>query len=779
MHTAASSSTRPAAPSAAPGAGVGAASAVLGPSRAGPWRHVPGVVAPRVPAPSVSSPAPHGAFGMGAAVCRRGCSGTLGAVDAGRGSSTIGLATAPHRQGWGPGGLLMSCSSMGAGSTDSTRCCSLLASGRSRGALCSGPAALVQRRHFSAGGGSGGGSDQGTGGGGGKDSSDRSTAHPAASQLESGAGSSATSSGHGTGSSSAGSSATGGGGGDGSSSGSSRPQHRQHHRQPGEVVGAHVRRQLAPAAALDPVGAQDDEQRCPPHPHGGGHAATAGEALKAVAATAGAGRAGSGAGDEEERVEAAARKEAQAAEAEAVRAGLAPLDALRAAPPSRPAVGGSSSSSSSSSSSTGIAAAVDAAGAAAAAAAAAEVAESYARRFNGGAHKGSAGGPGGAGGDATAATESAAGSRSLDSGATTATDNDGGWDARRLEGLTASHWYGGGPAAAVAAVPCGTVGYGTRAEVVARLPASIMLLRHAECMTLDALQAHERVPNHDIPLSPEGEAQARLLGRRLRPLLAAAGMHLFVYTSPFLRCSETTRLIAEELGPGLLSGCREAVQLREQDWGNFQDPRVQAVCKEERLRYGRFYYRFPAGESVADVYDRLTIFQDHLVRDMCAGRFQENTCVAVVSHGLTLRAFAMRWLHWTVYNIPNAEPVLLHKDVDPAYLAGHNAALPFMPHHTKCLYRLTPRALELLRGAESSMATSSGCWQGAILRPPPPPRLVLLKREGDGGEQQQQQQQQQQGSGITSPEAAAAAEAAAREAERRMWEDVDGMVASE
>lgn len=29
-------------------------------------------------------------------------------------------------------------------------------------------------------------------------------------------------------------------------------------------------------------------------------------------------------------------------------------------------------------------------------------------------------------------------------------------------------------------------------------------------------------------------------------------------------------------------------------------------------------------------------------------RFQENTCVAIVSHGLTLRAFAMRWLHWTV-----------------------------------------------------------------------------------------------------------------------------------
>ncbi|EFJ46586.1 hypothetical protein VOLCADRAFT_118098 [Volvox carteri f. nagariensis] len=258
-------------------------------------------------------------------------------------------------------------------------------------------------------------------------------------------------------------------------------------------------------------------------------------------------------------------------------------------------------------------------------------------------------------------------------------------------GASGPSWVG----QTVWAVPCSTVGYGTRAEVVARLPASIMLLRHAECMTLDELQAHERVPNHDIPLS------------RLCPHPGLGG------------------ILAEELEEeGLVSGVREAVQLREQDWGNFQDPRVQADCKEERLRYGRFYYRFPSGESVADVYDRLTIFQDHLVRDMCAGRFAENTCVAIVSHGLTLRVFAMRWLHWTVrqflqvYNIPNAEPVLLHKDVHPSYLEGDHANLPFMPHHTKCLYRLTPRALELMRGADCSMATSNGCWHTKVLAQP-------------------------------------------------------------
>ncbi len=57
--------------------------------------------------------------------------------------------------------------------------------------------------------------------------------------------------------------------------------------------------------------------------------------------------------------------------------------------------------------------------------------------------------------------------------------------------------------------------------------------------------------------------------------------------------------------------------------------------------------RFPNGESGADVYDRLTIFEDHLTRDMLAGRFCGMSLV-LVTHGLTLRLFLMRWFHWSV-----------------------------------------------------------------------------------------------------------------------------------
>lgn len=66
-------------------------------------------------------------------------------------------------------------------------------------------------------------------------------------------------------------------------------------------------------------------------------------------------------------------------------------------------------------------------------------------------------------------------------------------------------------------------------------------------------------------------------------------------------------------------GACEEVQLREQDFGNFQDPGGKKKELAERLEFGRFFYRFPNGESGADVYDRITIFEDHLVRDINAG----------------------------------------------------------------------------------------------------------------------------------------------------------------
>ena len=44
---------------------------------------------------------------------------------------------------------------------------------------------------------------------------------------------------------------------------------------------------------------------------------------------------------------------------------------------------------------------------------------------------------------------------------------------------------------------------------------------------------------------------------------------------------------------------REDPRLREQEWGNLQDPYKMEEMKEQRRETGAFYYRFPTGERCA------------------------------------------------------------------------------------------------------------------------------------------------------------------------------------
>lgn len=63
----------------------------------------------------------------------------------------------------------------------------------------------------------------------------------------------------------------------------------------------------------------------------------------------------------------------------------------------------------------------------------------------------------------------------------------------------------------------------------------------------------------------------------------------------------------------------------------------------------------------------LAIDSHHSTHDATAlaCRFGGTTSVAIVTHGLTLRVFLMRWLHWSVdqflqvYNAPTATPIVL------------------------------------------------------------------------------------------------------------------------
>ncbi|AGM04492.1 histidine phosphatase family protein [Amycolatopsis keratiniphila] len=167
----------------------------------------------------------------------------------------------------------------------------------------------------------------------------------------------------------------------------------------------------------------------------------------------------------------------------------------------------------------------------------------------------------------------------------------------------------------------------------------IILLRHAESLgNVDEL-AYTRIPDHALPLTEAGREQARLAGPEIGEILD--GQRPAVYVSPYLRTRETLRLM------DIRDSCERIVpepRLREQDWGNLQDPRDQEVQKQRRHEFGHFFYRLPFGESGADVDDRVAAFLSELAS--CGEDHPET--VLVVSHGLTIRLLCRRLFGWSI-----------------------------------------------------------------------------------------------------------------------------------
>jgi len=240
------------------------------------------------------------------------------------------------------------------------------------------------------------------------------------------------------------------------------------------------------------------------------------------------------------------------------------------------------------------------------------------------------------------------------------------------------------------------------------LPRRIVLVRHAESEGNVNNQAYTYLPDPQVPLTSKGWRQALEAGNEIKDIVGDS--KLFFYTSPYLRSKQTYDGVAEAFGPSRIAGVQEEVQLREQDFGNFQDAEGKRREKAERLRFGRFFYRFPNGESGADVYDRMTLFEDHLVRDINAGRFSGNSSLILVTHGLALRIFLMRWFHWTVdqfmgvYNPPNAVPLVLERIVPEESTRPGGPATWI---HTKALYRLSAESMSVLEGCTPDMCTTS------------------------------------------------------------------------
>ena len=74
--------------------------------------------------------------------------------------------------------------------------------------------------------------------------------------------------------------------------------------------------------------------------------------------------------------------------------------------------------------------------------------------------------------------------------------------------------------------------------------------------------------------------QAEQAGQKIKEEMDSDGQpyHLFFYTSPYKRSRQTHDSVSNCFSPDQLKGVQEEVQLREQDFGNFQVCVCIACC---------------------------------------------------------------------------------------------------------------------------------------------------------------------------------------------------------
>ena len=186
-----------------------------------------------------------------------------------------------------------------------------------------------------------------------------------------------------------------------------------------------------------------------------------------------------------------------------------------------------------------------------------------------------------------------------------------------------------------------------------RRPRQIILVRHGESEgnVDDSVYAHK--PNYALELTEKGVEQARDAGRQIAELIqpepgTATSVRFYVSTYTRTRQTyETIRAVVQEREGITLQPTYFDPRLREQDWGHLREAAATEAIEKERDEYGAFHYRFPDGESCADVYDRLSLVLDTMHRD-----WEELTPekVVVVTHGMTMRVFVMR-----IFNHPPEE----------------------------------------------------------------------------------------------------------------------------
>ena len=175
---------------------------------------------------------------------------------------------------------------------------------------------------------------------------------------------------------------------------------------------------------------------------------------------------------------------------------------------------------------------------------------------------------------------------------------------------------------------------------------NLFLVRHGESMQNTMENFKIKLPDHKVYLTEKGKEQARDTGIILNDYFENNNLDKdssIMFNSPYLRTRETSDIINDILE---IETRKEDYLLIEHQYGLFSDNSIRDNKKNhpDFFEYydlfwqqeGKFYVKFPMGESPMDVAIRTQLFLEKLKK-----YYEEYENIVLVSHGTTLKTVEM------------------------------------------------------------------------------------------------------------------------------------------
>jgi len=230
-----------------------------------------------------------------------------------------------------------------------------------------------------------------------------------------------------------------------------------------------------------------------------------------------------------------------------------------------------------------------------------------------------------------------------------------------------------------------------------RLPSTIILVRHGQSAGNADHTLYRAKPDNLVELTNKGMKQAHKAGKRVEKIFHKMGLkaheqlqergegtsqstseaatshsagmrRIHLVMSPFERTRQTAAAMRPWFAHRVVRTDVEP-RIREQEFGNLQGHDFDDFRREQK-RVGRFWYRFPTGESGSDVYDRVkSWWTDSVMNVNERYGYEPVDAIVVVTHGLTMRFVLMQLFGWSpqtfhsVWNADNCDAYVLRKDL--------------------------------------------------------------------------------------------------------------------